>query len=317
MRGQQNTSCIQGLQAAPSLPHKPFLFRTKNFLYRQIHEISKKLGKVKNEYKHQEAWPLDQPIATIIIPCYNYGNFIEQAIHSALEQTLRRLEVIIINDGSTDPHTLDVLSKITHENVRLIHQENQGLADTRNNGAKIARGKYICYLDADDHIDSNYLERTVSIMESDESIGCCYSWVQCFGEYESIWETMELDPFYLHQSNTAPSHSVIRKAAWEAIREFNGCGFLSKYNGYFEDWVFWIDMLQIGYRGAVIREPLIHYRVHSNSLGARSRTKFNEMLLVLHSDRKEFFNSSSYRRKIQKNLNKRSPIKNRYENYPW
>jgi glycosyltransferase involved in cell wall biosynthesis len=198
-----------------------------------------------------------------------------------------------------------------------MRQMNQGLAETRNNGAKIAKGKYICYLDADDYLDPSYLERTVSVMESDESIGCCYSWVKCFGEYESIWETMDLDPFYLRQANTTPSHSVIRKTAWDAIRKFNGCGFISKYNGYFEDWVFWIDMLQVGYRGVVVKEPLIHYRVHSNSLGARYRANFNEMLFVLHSDREQFFNSSSYRRKIQKTLNKRALIKNRYENYPW
>jgi glycosyltransferase involved in cell wall biosynthesis len=108
----------------------------------------------------------------------------------------------------------------------------------------MAAGKYICYLDADDFIEPTYLEKTLTVLESDESLGSCYSWVQCFGDSDSVWETQDLDPFFLRQYTLASSHSVIRKEAWKRVKEQNGSGFLTKYNGYFEDWVFWIDMVQ-------------------------------------------------------------------------
>ena len=174
----------------------------------------------------------------------------------------------------------------------------------------MAVGKYICYLDADDVLEPTYLEKTLSLLESDESLGSCYSWVQCFGDANSVWETADLDPFFLRQYTTASSHGVIRKVAWETVKERNGHGFLTKYDGYFEDWAFWIDMVQCGYRGHAIREPLIRYRVHTGSLGATHKPGFAKMLKALHEDRREFFHDRSFRRKLARGLNQRIYIEN-------
>lgn len=286
------------------------LERLKRCLNYQMHELSKGMQQIQCQYKQQEEWPAERPLVSIIIPCYNYGRFIKGAIESVLAQTFQRLEILVIDDGSTDELTKDVLQNLCYEKTKTIHQVNQGLAQTRNNGAVLATGKYICYLDPDDFFDPTYLEKTVALLESDESLGSCYSWVRCFGDIESIWETQDLDPFLLRQYTTAPSHSVIRKEAWIRVKDQNGAGFLSRYNGYFEDWVFWIDMVRCGYRGQVIKEPLIRYRVHKASLGATHASEREKMLPVLYEERPEFFFNRSYRKQLCKNLNKRIYIEN-------
>ncbi|ULA58176.1 MAG: hypothetical protein LZF60_20231 [Nitrospira sp.] len=287
-----------------------FLERLEMCVQYRLHKVSKVIEPKQYYYKQQEEWPPERPLVSVIIPCYNYGAFIKGAVESVLAQTFQRFEILVINDGSTDEMTLNVLRNFCYERTKVIHQTNQGLAQTRNNGAALAEGKYICYLDPDDLFDPTYLEKTLSRLESDESLGSCYSWVRCFGDFDSIWETEDLDPFLLRQRCIAPSQSVMRKDAWKKVREQNGFGFLSKYNGYFEDWVFWIDMVQCGYRGQVINEPLIRYRVHEKSLGATHKSGWKKMLPILHEDRREFFNNRSYRKQLEKSLNKRIYVQN-------
>lgn len=236
--------------------------------------------------------------------------YISEAIESVLAQTFQRFEILVINDGSTDALTKNVLHDLSYEKTKVIHQDNQGLARTRNNGAAMTVGKYICYLDADDLIEPTYLERTLYILEGDESVGSCYSWVRCFGDYEAIWETDDLDPFFLKKRCASSSHSVIRKEVWEKVKEKNGSGFLSEYDGYFEDWVFWIDMVQSGYRGVVIREPLIRYRVHKDSLGAAHKPGYAKKLQALHEDRRDFFKDRSLAEELDKYLNRRIVVEN-------
>ncbi|MDF0673219.1 MAG: glycosyltransferase family A protein [Nitrospira sp.] len=287
-----------------------FFERLEMFVDYRMHKISKAMQQIQCRYKQQEEWPTEKPLISVIIPCYNYGIFIKGAIESVLAQTFQRFEILVINDGSTDDLTTDILQNLRYEKTTIIHQANQGLAQTRNNGAALAAGKYICYLDPDDFFDSTYLEKTLPLLETDESLGSCYSWVRCFGDFESIWETDDLDPFLLRQRCIAPSQSVIRTEAWRKVKERNGSGFLSRYNGYFEDWVFWIDMVQCGYRGQVIREPLIRYRVHKTSLGATHKPGRKKMLPVLHDDRREFFFDRSYQKQLEQVLNKRIYIEN-------
>jgi glycosyltransferase involved in cell wall biosynthesis len=287
-----------------------FLARLNISFEERAHRLFVRSRKKIYEKREQQPWPPERPLVSLIIPCYNYGRFLCEAIESVLAQTYQRFEILVIDDGSTDELTKNVLQSLSYEKTRVIHQSNQGLAQTRNNGAAIAAGKYICFLDADDLIEPTYLDKTLHVLESDESVGSCYSWVQCFGECQSIWKTEDLDPFFLKKRNTSSSHSVIRKDAWESVKQKNGTGFLSEYNGYFEDWVFWIEMVQCGYRGVAIREPLIRYRIHSNSLGAIHKPGFEKMLQILHANKKEFFQDRTGAKELEKSLNRRIVMEN-------
>jgi glycosyltransferase involved in cell wall biosynthesis len=291
-------------------PAPPLLARAARFIGRRVHDAAMKIRRPERSSIRQAPWPAELPLVSVIVPCFNYGRFVDEAVRSVLAQTFERFEIIVIDDGSTDPPTRATLAAMRYARTRVIYQVNQGLAATRNNGAALARGKYLCYLDADDSFEPSYLEKMLVELERDETLGACFSWVQCFGDCRTVWKTRSLDPYYLRQSTTAPSHSVIRKTAWERVRAANGAGFLGKYNGYFEDWVFWIDMLACGYRGQAVAEPLIRYRVHANSLGATHRAGFAAMLETLHRDRARFFGSAAYRRQLARRLNRRVHVEN-------
>ena len=95
---------------------------------------------------------------SIIIPVYNGEKTIKKCIDSALNQTLRRIQIIIVNDGSND-YTQDILSKYQEKNVSVIFKENTGVSDTRNIGINNAIGKYLFFLDADDWIDADLINQ--------------------------------------------------------------------------------------------------------------------------------------------------------------
>lgn len=111
------------------------------------------------------------PIISLIAPAYNVEKYIEACIHSCENQDLPRdsYEIIIVNDGSTDStySTIERLSGV-YENIRIVTQKNQGLSVARNNGFKLARGKYVWFIDSDDRISSNCLGKCLEIMERDD-----------------------------------------------------------------------------------------------------------------------------------------------------
>lgn len=96
---------------------------------------------------------------SVVIPVYNTEDFVEEAVRSIMNQTLRDIEIIIINDGSTDTSS-DIIKKLSNEDTRIkiYSQENQGLSATRNRGISLATGRYIYFMDSDDYLESNALE---------------------------------------------------------------------------------------------------------------------------------------------------------------
>ena len=99
------------------------------------------------------------PLVSVIIPAYNAEEYISQALSSVLSQTLSDIEVIVVDDGSTD-RTASIVEELTHRDgrIRLIRQENQCAGVARNKGMEVAEGKYLYFLDADDWIELDSLE---------------------------------------------------------------------------------------------------------------------------------------------------------------
>ncbi len=115
-----------------------------------------------------------QPLVSVIIPTYNYGQYIADALESILAQTFRDLEVVVVDDGSTD-NTREVVGRFTDARVRLISGENGGTASARNRGRAEARGELIAWLDADDLWRPTFLERMVTLLESEPEVGHCFA----------------------------------------------------------------------------------------------------------------------------------------------
>ena len=107
-------------------------------------------------------------LVSVIIPLYNARRYVAQAIESALNQTYSNVEVIVVDDGSTDD-PLEVISKYP---VRVIRQDNQGVSAARNTGIREATGEFIVTLDADDAISPEYIVRAMSLMTPDISAVC-------------------------------------------------------------------------------------------------------------------------------------------------
>lgn len=135
---------------------------------------------------------MKKPLITVIIPTYNRSQYIKQAIDSALNQTHKNIELIIIDDGSKD-NTSEVLKKYdTYSNINNIAlNHNAGVANARNLGLKEAKGDYIAFLDSDDFWEKNKIELQLNEFDKDSNIGLVHTGVIEFGkgwEREKIWE---------------------------------------------------------------------------------------------------------------------------------
>src|SRR5262249_6198083 len=128
--------------------------------------------------------PSPPPKVSVIIPCYNLGQYVDEAVQSVLDQTFQDFEIIIVNDGSTDPATNRLLSDYDRPQTRVITTDNRGLAAARNLAAAHATGEYICALDADDRLERPYLEKAVRILDDDAEIAFVSCWLRTFGEEE-------------------------------------------------------------------------------------------------------------------------------------
>ena len=106
---------------------------------------------------------------SVIIPCYNHGQYLSHALNSVLSQTFTDWEAIIVDDGSTD-ETREVAGHFVDRRLHYVYQENQGLSAARNSGIRIAQGEYLAFLDADDEWEPEFLETVCENLEADPTL---------------------------------------------------------------------------------------------------------------------------------------------------
>jgi glycosyltransferase involved in cell wall biosynthesis len=198
-------------------------------------------------------------VASIIITCYNLGAYLQEALDSALAQTHPDFEVLLIDDGSTDPETIKVLDQLAaHPRLRVFRTENQGVARARNYGVVQSSGLYFLPLDADDRILPDYLTRAISVLEETPEagfVGCHY---RIFGDRTGECRPTIYQLPDLLVENVIPIASVVRRSCWDEV------GGYSPDVG-FEDWDLWLGILGRGHRGVVIPEILFEYRIRPQS----------------------------------------------------
>ncbi len=211
---------------------------------------------------------------SVIIPAYNVVAFIEEAVRSALEQTFEDIEVIVVNDGSTDG-TLQVLESLP---IHRIDQENRGLAAAKNAGIRQASGRFIAFLDGDDRWQPDLIERGLERLAASKTAD-----VVVF-DARLIDETGHPtgNTYYGKRSRSLRFRDQ-DQARWivqyNFILGFAICGaeLLEKHGGFdeelrtFEDWDFWMRALLGNATAALIPEPLGHYRMRLGSLTGHER----------------------------------------------
>lgn len=197
---------------------------------------------------------------SIIIPCYNAGEHIDETVASALAQTYPDVEVIVVDDGSTDPATRQVLARAGWPRTRILHQANAGPSAARNAAIREATGEFILPLDADDRIDPTYVEKAMAAFTADPGLGVVYCRATRFGAAEGPWQLPDYALRELVIDNVIFVSGVFRKADWARVG-----GFGEHLRHGVEDYDFWVRMVSAGCRVHQIDEALFHYRVQAES----------------------------------------------------
>ncbi len=210
---------------------------------------------------------LTHPIKlSVVIPCYNHGEFILQAIASVESCQAKVYEILIVNDGSTDPLTQKVLQALSERGYSVIHQENQGLASARNHGISLAKGRYILPLDSDNKIRPNYITKAIKILDRQPEVGVVYGNFEFFGGVTGVQEVPEFDINLIVRGNYIDACAVFRKIAWQDAGGYDER--IPEKLGY-EDWDFWLSVAEKGWQFYHIDEVLFDYRLRSNSMVSR------------------------------------------------
>jgi len=203
---------------------------------------------------------------SVVIPCYNHGKYLNEAVDSVLKSDFADYEIIIVNDGSTDSYTLKVFREMEQrflqdQKVTIIHQENLGLSAARNSAIRAGRGRYILPLDADNKIRPNYLSKAVEVLDADDEIGVVYAYANLIGEKRGTWVFPPFKPRKLLLENFVEACSVFRKRIWEECNGYDPAMVMG-----FEDWDLWICAMEKGWKFHLIEEVLFDYRVRKDSM---------------------------------------------------
>lgn len=225
-------------------------------------------------------------LVSVVIPCFNAGAYLLEAVASARAQTWSSVEVVVVDDGSDDAETVEALARVEQEGSHLIRIAHAGPAAARNAGIEATRGAYIFTLDGDDRMDPTLIERAAGVMAQDDGVGIVYSQVQFFGDRTGPWE---LPPYRFPDillGNMIPSAALFRRSDWAAVGGYN----TNMVEGW-EDYDFWLSLIERGRAVVQIPEPLLHYRRHGHSRsGGRSRETVVRCYAQLFRNHSRLFN---------------------------
>jgi glycosyltransferase involved in cell wall biosynthesis len=230
------------------------------------------------------------PEISVIIPCYNHGSYITEAINSVEKCADKQLyEIIIINDGSTDEETIKVLHQLTLKGYQIVNQKNQGLGASRNNGIKMATGKYILPLDSDNKIRPEYIYESIKILDAHPDIAVVYGDAEFFGEKKGNNIVGEFNLQRLMLGNYIDACAVFRKSVWEEIGGYDEkMPAMGK-----EDWDMWLSIAFAGHHFYYLNKIVFDYRVLNNSmLRSIDNYKMGAIAEYLAAKHKKFINYS-------------------------
>jgi glycosyltransferase involved in cell wall biosynthesis len=219
---------------------------------------------------------------SVIIPAYNAMNYLAETLESVLKQTFTNFEVLIINDGSSD-NIVEWASEIQDARVRLICQDNQGLAGARNTGIWCSKGEYLAFLDADDIWEPTKLEKQVKCLNENADIGLVSCWISHVDENGNIVGFTNVPKFtgtdlkrelFTFNNILCGSTPILRRSCFEKV------GFFERSLKSAEDWDMWLRIARY-YSISVIREPLVRYRHHSNNMSKNLRVMVQEVDKVM------------------------------------
>jgi glycosyltransferase involved in cell wall biosynthesis len=211
---------------------------------------------------------------TVVIPCFNYGRFLDEAVDSALREGA---QVVVVDDGSTE--TLPELPA----GVELIRQENEGVARARNAGLARAQTPYVLVLDADDRLAPGALAALREPLAADPELGFAYGRMKFFGDWDGELRFPPYDPYALLYRHTIGLSALARREVFEQTG-----GFDPTFEQ-FEDWELWLNALAHGWQGRQVDVVTVEYRRHAGSKHGRDRPAYRGAYRRLRAKHAELY----------------------------
>jgi hypothetical protein len=204
-------------------------------------------------------------LVSVIIPSYNQGLFLKEALNSVLAQTYQNFEIIIVDDGSTD-NTAELVRSFSDPRICYIYQENRGLSSARNSGVRQAHGSFLTYLDSDDLFLAEKIELLVAEMVANPELGLIAGQAVPIDEKgrrigKIFNRRLVADPAKLLLGNPLHVGSVLIKRDWQ-----DKAGFFDESLRSYEDWDMWLRLLRLGCPMGWVDKPVSLYRFHQKQM---------------------------------------------------
>lgn len=221
-------------------------------------------------------------VVSVIIPCYNHGKYIKNAVNSILNQTYQDFDIIIVDDGSIDQYTKDVFRKELFPKTKIIRIEHVGVSKARNIGIEISEGKYFLTLDADDTFEPEFISKAVKILDTMEDVGVVTCGVKVFGFINGTVypEGGGVKNFLI--KNNACGNSLFRRVCWDEAGGYN-----ENMKDGFEDWDFMLSVTEKGWIVHTISEILFNYRTHlmsRDTIATEKRIELFNQIVMNHRE---------------------------------
>lgn len=240
---------------------------------------------------------MNNPLVSIIVPCYKQAEFLNEALQSVLEQTYQNWECIIVNDGSPDI-TYEIAQEWLKKDSRFkyLYQENGGLSSARNLGIANAKGTFVLPLDADDKIANNYTSIAMQAFIENPKLKLVYCKAQKFGEVNDYWELPTYSVTSIANQNMIFCSAFYRKNDWQKV---NGYDTNMLYG--LEDWEFWIAILKNGGEVYCLPSICFFYRIKPNSMIKQITPEKNTLLHEYVAKKHPDFFVTNYQKIISEN----------------
>lgn len=230
------------------------------------------------------------PDVTVVIPVYNNARYLPESLASVYEQSHDSWEIVVVDDGSTEPECLAYLESLDRPRLRTIRQENRGLPGARNAGIGEANGRFVIPLDSDDELSPDFMSRLLAVLEDRPQAAYAHCHARLYHDVDAIWLTRPFNPYWQLLGNAVVGCVLLRREAWESVGGYDET--MTSGN---EDWELWIRLMEHGWDQVLVPEVLFKYRKHGISMSVDTEAQFEDGRRSVRDRHPDLYSSEALR----------------------